>query len=547
MLFVPRMSVQQNFFGRTAIMELLKKRVIDLKEGYRQNVALFGNRYIGKTTILRQFLANLDEDITVVYIDVENKDFRSFLDQFVGSLLCHYSRSRKLPLYEDVALFLESVQESIPHTVSVIRKIYKDYHAKKLSTSFHGLLALPEIFTNETGRVCVLVLDEFHRLEEVTVPNAFAHLGKKIMTQKKCLYVVTSSHPQQSKKVLLEKLSLLFGNFEMISVDPLDPQTSRQFIEETLQGIIIKEPLRDFLVDFTGGYPLYLHLICNELVNLSVVHGQDEVFIPVLAQAVESTIFNRWGLISRHFELMVQELAVGKGNQIIPALLMSLANDKHKADALCAELGFKKSQVAGKINRLKEEGVIFKNGNFYYFRDKILKYWIKYIFQPRLKDMGGDPQQRRERFHREFQSCVENFNVTSVKDLPLRIMELLYCFDNEAFDLNGRKYKLPVFREIVPWQISNEQGQSLNVIKALTNEDVWLIAVKGENVSEAEVSALLEESRKNAPKPQRHLIISLKALDENTRLKALQERCWIWNEDEINTLLTLFNKPYISR
>ena len=541
------MSVQQNFFGRTAIMELLKKRVLDLKEGYRQNVALFGNRYIGKTTILRQFLANLDEEITVVYIDVENKDFRSFLDQFVGSLLCNYSRSRKLPLYEDVALLLESVQESIPHTVLVIRKIYKDYHAKKLSTSFHGLLALPEIFTNETGRVCVLVLDEFHRLEEVTVPNAFAHLGKKIMTQKKCLYVVTSSHPQQAKKVLLEKLSLLFGNFEMISVDPLDPQTSRQFIEETLRGIIIKEPLRDFLVDFTGGYPLYLHLICNELVSLSVLHDQDEVFIPVLAQAVENTIFNRWGLISRHFELVVQELAAGKGNQIIPALLMSLANDKHKADDLCAELGFKKNQVAGKINRLKEEGVIFKNGNFYYFRDKLLKYWIKYIFQPRLKDVGIGPEQHRELFQQEFQSCIENFKVPSTKDLPLRVMELLYCFDNEAFDLNGRKYKLPLFREIVPWKVSNEQGQSLNVIKALTNEDVWLIAVKGENVSEAEVSTLLEESRKNAPKSRRHLIISLKTPDENTRLKALQERCWIWNEDEINALLTLFNKPYISR
>ena len=66
---------------------------------------------------------------------------------------------------------------------------------------------------------------------------------------------------------------------------------------------------------------------------------------------------------------------------------MSFANDKHKADDLCAELGFKKNQVAGKINRLKEEGVIFKNGNFYYFRDKLLKYWVKYIFQPRLKDM----------------------------------------------------------------------------------------------------------------------------------------------------------------
>ena len=163
------MSVQQNFFGRTAIMELLKKRVLDLKEGYRQNVALFGNRYIGKTTILRNFLADLDEEITVLYIDVENKDFRFFLDQFVGSLLYNYSRSRKLPLHEDLALLLENVQESIPHTVSVIRKIYKDYHAKKLNTSFHGLLALPEIFTNETKEVS-LCRDELQSAAGQTDP-----------------------------------------------------------------------------------------------------------------------------------------------------------------------------------------------------------------------------------------------------------------------------------------------------------------------------------------------------------------------------------------
>lgn len=541
------MILRQNFFGRTAIMDLLKKRVCDLKEGYRQNVALFGIRCIGKTSILQHFLANLDDEITVLYLDLEHKDFRSLLDQFTGSLLHNYSRSRKLPLHEDVQFLLESTQETIPHTVGVIRKIYKDYHAKRLSTCFLGLLALPEIFTNETGRACVLVLDEFHRLEEITVPNAFQHLGKKIMTQKKCLYVVTSSHPQEAKKILSEKLSLLFGNFEMISVDPFDPQTSREFIAETLQGIQLKEPLRDFLVDFTGGYPLYLHLICKELVSLIVLHKQNEIFSPALTQAVENTIFSRWGLISRHFELMIQELANGKGNQVIPAILLCLANDKHKTDDLCAELGLAKAQAAAKINRLKEEGVIFKNGNFYYFRDKLLKYWVKYIFQPRVKDVGLDDERHRERFQQEFQSCVESFNVTSRKDLPLRIMELLYCFDNEAFDLNGRKYKLPLFREIVPWKTRNDAGQAFDVIKASTNDDVWLIAVKGENVSEAEVTALLEESRGNAPKPQRHLIISLKTLDENTRLKALQERCWIWNEGEVNTLLTLFNKPYITR
>lgn len=542
------MDGTQDFFGRPAVLELLKKRVLDLKEGYRQNIALLGNRYIGKTAILHHFLANLDEqDVTAIYLDVESKDFRLFLEKFTGRLLYNYSKSRNLSLHEDIDLLLETTQDTIPHTVQVIRKIYKDYQVKKLSTCFLGLLALPEIFTNETGRSCVLVLDEFQNLEEFPMPNVFQQLGKKIMTQKRCLYVMASSYPQAAKKILSEKLSLLFGNFEVVAVEPFDPQTSRQFIETVLQGIEISGSLRDFLADFTAGYPLYLHLICSELVRLSIVHKQNEIFIPALAQAVENAIFNRWGIISRHFELMVEELASAKGSRIMIAVLMSLANDQHKIEEVGTALGLTKSQVNGKINRLMETGIIAKNGNFYYFRDKLFKYWMKYVFQQRLKNIDLEPERHRGQFQKEFYRLVESFKIHTHKDLSSRIIELLYCFDNEAFDLNGRKYKLPLFREIVALPKTETQDRCLDVIKASTTDDVWLIAVKDENVSEAEVNTILEEARKGGQKAQRCLLISMRTLDENTRLRALQERFWIWSEEEINTLLTLFNKPYIVR
>ncbi|MBI5416172.1 MAG: ATP-binding protein [Candidatus Omnitrophica bacterium] len=287
---------KQDFFGRTAILDVLQRRVLDLKEGYRQNVALLGTRDIGKTAILQHFLGNLEgEGVTAVYLDLEHGDFRTLLEKLTGSLLYNYSRSRGLALHEDIAILLESTKDSIPHTVQVIRKIYKDYHSRKLSTCFQGLLALPEIFTNESGRPCVLVLDEFQKLEDLPVTNVFQHLGKKIMTQKKCLYIVTSSYPQTAKKIFSEKLSLLFGNFEMIDVEPFDPQASRGFIEQSLQDIRMSTVLCDFLADFSGGYPPYLHLLCAELVRLSILHRQGEIFIPALAQAVENTLFDRWG------------------------------------------------------------------------------------------------------------------------------------------------------------------------------------------------------------------------------------------------------------
>ena len=87
----------------------------------------------------------------------------------------------------------------------------------------------------------------------------------------------------------------------------------------------------------------------------------------------------------------------------------------------------------------------------------------------------------------------------------------------------------------------------MNVIRALTADNIWLIVFKDDPFAEADVNAVLEESRKTGHRPHKRLIISLNKLDENTRVKALQEKFWIWGEEDVNTLLTLFDKPYIVR
>ncbi|MFT7538620.1 MAG: hypothetical protein ACI9F2_000768, partial [Lysobacterales bacterium] len=132
-------------------------------------------------------------------------------------------------------------------------------------------------------------------------------------------------------------------------------------------------------------------------------------------------------------------------------------------------------------------------------------------------------------------------------DLPSRIIELLYCFDNEAFDLNGRKYRLPIFRSVETVNLKDETGRSLDMIEAKTDNMSWYIVMKKDVFLENDIGIIAEEVKRNKKKCERCLIISLADIDENARLKALQERFWIWNEGEINTLLTLFDKPYISR
>ncbi len=541
-------NLENHFYGRKTILELLKKRVLDLKEGYRQNIAFIGSSYIGKSTVIKKFISDYeDQNLIIIYLDFEHKNFPHLAYSFIGSLLYHFVKSQRLPLNEDINLLLECSQPYIPQTVLAIKKIRDLVAEKKFPEVYQALLTLPEILITETNKFCLLIFDEFQDLENFDIPHVFLDLGKKIMTQRRCLYFMVSSYPRSSHKILSEKLSLLFGNFEEIIIGPFDLKTSQEFIEYHLQEIPIGVQLRNFLTDFSGGHPLYLKLFCQEIIYLSSIYKQQEVYMPILIQAIENTIFNEWGVLNQHFHQMLQKLSQGKGNELVSSCLVELALGRNKLRELAGHLGQKQNIICQRINHLIDEDLIIKNGSYYQFKDRLFKYWIRFVYHKRLRSLEFDPEKQRKDFKEEITKSVENFKLTSRKDLPSRIAELFYCFENESLFLNGRRYKLPVFQEIIPIKLRHGTGNYFDVIKATSKEGLWFIVLKQDPIFENDVYTLMSEAKKLDQRPQRCVLIALSDLDENARLKALQEKFWIWHEEEINSLLNLYDKFYIVR
>src|SRR3989338_1432667 len=167
-------DLEQNFFARDDIRELLKRRVIDLKEGYRQNVAILGNKYVGKSALIKSFIMDLDDSrIVPIYLDLESKDFSYFVRKFIGSLLYQYAKLKELSVSDDTNILLEITKKYIPHTVQVIKKIQSEFQNKKFNAVFCGLLNLTEIFTNESGMYCLLIFDEFQVMEDYGLPEVY--------------------------------------------------------------------------------------------------------------------------------------------------------------------------------------------------------------------------------------------------------------------------------------------------------------------------------------------------------------------------------------
>lgn len=541
------LEAQEHFYGRKKKLELINRRVLDLKEGYRQNMAFLGERYVGKTAIIKKYLRELDASrIAPVYIDLENSDIAFLFSQMAGSLLSHYTASRNFDAGNDLASQINAAEYSLPETVRAIRQIQNHLSHNRDADAYPQIIDLPQIFAQEADVFCVLFFDEFQHFEDLGIAEEFKELGKRIMTQRRCLYIVVSSQVWAAQKILSEKLTLLFGNFEIIEIRPFDITDCREFLKMHLHGLKMGEALGHFLIDFTGGQPLYLTLICAELRALTALHRQTEIFLPILSLSLEKILNERWGVLNRHFDLLLDRVTCGKGNVIVGRILISLSAGRMKIAELADSLGVRQSVLSGRVNRLLELGIVAKNGNFFFIPDRVFRYWLKFVYQKRRNFLEDRDERQVEEFRREFSRAYEASCANQGRDISHQVVELLSCFENEQLTINGRRYKLPQFKEMAPSRVRLSGGGHMDLIRAASEDGEWIIILKPDAIGESEIVRLAEETRKIIQKPQRCVLISLKPLDENARIRAIQERMWIWNEGELNALAEIYDKSLFS-
>ncbi len=533
-----------NFYGRAITLDVLNKRIKGLTDGFRQNVALLGSRYIGKTALLRQVMAQVDDhNVILVYVDLENRDLPYLAQQLNKSLLYHYLKKLGNPVQDDLAVLCASARAHVPQTVGLIEAVQSLAQEDKIREAYHALLTVPEIFSQETGQKVVLILDEFHILGDFGIDEVFSDLGKRLMTQKNTLNIFASSQPTLAREIFNEKLSLLFGNFEILDIGPLTFNEAIGLIDHNLQGLNIGLQLKNFIVDFTGSHPLYINLLCQELIAVAAIYRQQEIYAPALTQAIENLIFNPWGVINRHFELHINAITKHKSGGLTVQVLCALAAGFHKISDIIEHLSVKPNQLNNRVSMLLGADIVGKNGNYHHIKDKLFTYWLKYVLSRRLQSVELEHGRMRRQFKDELNRAINEFAVTSRKDLTTRFSELIHKFDNEAFTLNGRRYKLNRFTDIKPMRLRTTAGHVYEAMTAQADDENWLVILKKDPLWEHELNLLNEQIKNLEPKPSRCVVVALNGLEDNARVRALAQKMWVWEEGDINALMHLFDEP----
>jgi len=532
----------QTFVGREEVLTLLSKRVEALKSGYRQNVALTGQKLCGKTSILQYFLATLrDSAVIPVYIEVLNESLDTFSKKFIGTMLFNYFKSQNEDVREDLYFLIGKAQWSIPKTTSAIKEVMALLEKGDYQEAYSSLFNLASVLRQESLKSCVIILDEFHNLSFFNLKNPFAIFGKRIMVQKDTMYVVTSSQVSSIKKILKEKLDLLFGNFEVIEIRDFDYSVSRRFLEKRLEGVALQGDFGDYLTAFTDGRPFYLDIIASKLLDIAAQHDTKEVNGFHIAVALEELLFDSKGTLNQYFQNLISPFTQTAYANDYVAILSAVAEGKRTLGGIRSAFTGKKNDLTARAAKLTEENFIAKNGSIYYLNDRVFEFWLKHVLNRKRHSLLSSFQDRSDSFRKEVEGLIVAFLSENKKKDHERIRELLASFSGEVVVIGEKSIKFPPIAAIeIEDPDTSPGGFSLRAL--YETRKFWFIRFSQSPVDESVMASYMARLEEMSPAPQRTILVAFGGIDQNAMLIAKENKIVVWGRGDINLLMSLFRK-----
>ncbi len=531
--------VGEKFFGREEVLELLNKRTLALKDGYRQNIALTGQSLSGKTSILHHFLYSIkEEDFITIYVEVVKEPFRYFSNRFIATLI--YNALTKTGHAVDFELenLLDKAQELLPKTYSAIRNINSCVDKGDFDEAYFNLLSLTSTLKEEISRSCVVILDEFDNLEHIGVKNPFLNFGKVIMIQKDTMYIVSSSRNQIFKKILSEKLSLLFGNFEIVKVAGFDTEGAKKYIEAQISGYDAPDALKRFFIALTDGNPFYLNHILRRSKEIATERMTNFIDSDIAVQAIIDLVYNANGVIHQYLLNFILDLIDTRYKDRYLAILVSIAFGRNKLSDISKNIRSKQSDVSKDLLELSQLGFIQKSGVFYQIDDPLLSFWLKKVYQKRKDILVDGIFNRNDIFVSEMKEYILDVLTESQKDSTARIAQLFNAFSNELVQIDARHIKLPHFTKI---EIKESLEQKPFLVATFRGSS-WLVQAYEEPVRENDIIDYIRTIKSSGCKIANKVIIPLKGMDENAKLLAKELKLSIWDLATLNSLLGFYCK-----
>ncbi|MBI4227530.1 MAG: ATP-binding protein [Candidatus Omnitrophica bacterium] len=530
--------------GRTEVLDRIMRRALGLAAGYRQNLALIGPLAIGKSTILQHAVALLKQHPPLLPVLLQVRDgstLGEFAEQFSSTLLHRYWTDHRPA----------GAGPELPHTFEALVRACQPYVPKTTALLAHGvakarrghtaalaaLFEAPGQLRQESGRLCVILLDEFHRLSAWGAAKPYAALSRQVMVQQETMYILASSSVAEARRILQERLAVLFGQFEIMPIEPFDLATGVRFLAEPAGLAELGMPILMTLADLGEGYPAVLDHVARAIRAVEPAGPADRPAEDRVAAALTNVLFHPTGALAQQCQAAIACLPAARRAAALP-VLCAIAQGQHRLSGIAADTGRAAADVTRTVRLLVEHELVTRRGMFCCVRSRLLRLWLQSAYRIQQGPVHWEPAVAEQAFADTMRQWLQRATSRAPQAVLETAATMMRRFQNELIEIRGRRLRLPkldVHTVLIPGAPRAVVGQH--------EEARWLCLPYPTMVREADAVALIQALRHAATPWTRRWVIAIEGLEVNARLLLQEHRFWVWELDDFNQALDLYGVP----
>lgn len=488
------------------------------QDGFRHNVALIGPPGAGKTFQIEAAL-RAPRPLVTMACPLYRESCRSFLTRFVGAITAAGLRPDAAP---------------VQHVHNLISR-------RQHAEAFTKALDLIPLLAAEQRQPVVLALDEFLYLEELGLAHAFHELGKRVMTWPHTLFILSSSSPFRAKAILRERLQLLFGHFEILTLDTPEPGATQRWVRHQLAGLEGAQDGVAFLLHWLGGSPWYLTAFIQRLRELATLRDTRQLNEPLFFETAWDLLGHPSGSLHQWCGARVGAVGHGRTGAKATEALIAIADGARTLTEIARRIG--RAGLTTALQTLTSHDLVQRQGACWFVPDPVCRSWLTTVLSPQRQGMGNDPATCRARFERHLSGAWMHWLHTVELSSSEQIVHLLSRFQDDTISLDSKTGRLPRFDRIhAQPDLQGPAAAATYLVADGLGSKRWCCAVHEARIDEAAVARFENFCRSQAPKPSRKIIVARGPVDDNARLLAKAHHMWVWQPEELRVLMELYGQ-----
>jgi len=506
----------------------MEKRIKAFAQGYRQNIALLGDDPQEISYLLENYIAlNKPGDIIYLHASTAYSEKKDFFKTVAFSLLSDYLNQNDTldNLINNASLTLQSTTGFIKDCL------------KKENYSFLSAIEVINKFINESSRRCVLIIEEFLGLSSLFKKDFYQDFSKFIILQRNCMIILTTSYPKEAQRVLAGELNLLFGNFEKVFLNEATPLDNLFYFKNRLKPFEPSSFFLSFFVNNIGSNIIHYDLF-SKAIKANYRKDDEESSI---IDTLEETLYLKQTYFFQKFMKNIETIKFNfKDFASVIKLLCSLSEGYLRKKELTPLGIYGSKELNSKLSRLIDLNYVENLGDIYKLKDPLFSFWLSRVFKLHFSSAFGS-KERRALYRKAVKEELAVFKEDFLKDEPKRVLQLFSSFKNDNLKLGKNKYSLPSMENI---KIISYPDNGLHLVVG-EGKEIIFAGIKEDNAIDSDIVEFIEKGANVKGKRIKKIFISLGRLSAEAKLIAKNNRLIIWDTDELNRLLSVYNRPIV--